>query len=135
MTRIWVLRGIRRGARVSALTGRFPASRSAVQAPEIRDGTTTIEGDFDGTRGRLSQRTAEAVSCAIIGTLAPIQHLVHTLTADNRKEFAEQEIIAIACNANFYFAEPYASWQRGSNENGNSLVRSPDQGQRIRDRQ
>ena len=42
-----VLRGIRRGARVSALTGRFPASRSAVQAPEIRDGTTTIEGDFE----------------------------------------------------------------------------------------
>jgi IS30 family transposase len=72
---------------------------------------------------RVSQRTAEAVSRAIIGTLAPIQHLVHTLTADNGKEFAEHEIIAIACKADFYFAEPYASWQRGSNENGNGLVR------------
>ena len=72
---------------------------------------------------RVSQRTAEAVSRAIIGTLAPIKHLVHTLTADNGKEFAEHEIIAIACKADFYFAEPYASWQRGSNENGNGLVR------------
>jgi IS30 family transposase len=48
---------------------------------------------------------------------------VHTLTADNGKEFAKHEIIAIACKADFYFAEPYASWRRGSNENGNGLVR------------
>jgi IS30 family transposase len=72
---------------------------------------------------RVSQWTAEAVSRAIIGTLAPIQHLVHTLTADNGKEFAKHEIIAIACKADFYFAEPYASWRRGSNEIGNGLVR------------
>jgi hypothetical protein len=75
------------------------------------------------------------VSRAIIGTPAPIQHLVHTLTADNGKEFAEHEIIAIACKADFYFTEPYASWQRGSNENGNGLVRSPAQGHRLRDSQ
>ena len=73
---------------------------------------------------RVSQRTAEAVSRAIIGTLAPIKHVVHTLTADNGKEFAEHELIAIACKADFYFAKPYASWQRGTNENGNGLVRA-----------
>ena len=72
---------------------------------------------------RVSQPTAEAVSRTIIGTLAPIKHLVHILTADNGKEFAEHVIIAIACKADFYFAEPYTSWQRGSNENGNGLVR------------
>ena len=73
---------------------------------------------------RVSQRTAGAVSRAIIGTLAPIKHVVHTLTADNGKEFAEHELIAIACKADFYFAKPYASWQRGTNENGNGLVRA-----------
>ena len=72
---------------------------------------------------RVSQRTAEAVCRAIIGTLAPIRHLVHPLTADNGKEFAEHELIAIACKADFFFEAPYASWQRGVNENGNGLVR------------
>jgi IS30 family transposase len=83
---------------------------------------------------RVSQRTAEAVSRAIIGTLAPIKHVVHTLTADDGKEFAEHELIAIACKADFYFAKPYASWQRGTNENGDGLAnplrglrRSPQQ--------
>lgn len=49
---------------------------------------------------------------------------LHTLTADNGKEFAEHELIAIACKTDFYFAKPYASSQRGTNENGNGLVRA-----------
>ncbi|MBS3923814.1 MAG: IS30 family transposase, partial [Xanthomonadaceae bacterium] len=48
---------------------------------------------------------------------------VHTLTADNGKEFAEHASIAWALKAGFYFADPYAAWQRGSNENANGLVR------------
>ena len=72
---------------------------------------------------RVRARTAEAVCRAVVGTLAPISRLVLTLTSDNGKEFAEHEIIALACKADFYFAKPYASWQRGSNENGNGLVR------------
>ena len=72
---------------------------------------------------RVSQRTADAVCRAIVGTLAPIKELVLTLTSDNGKEFAEHEVIAIACEADFFFAEPYASWQRGTNENHNGLVR------------
>ncbi|WP_027851975.1 IS30 family transposase, partial [Marinospirillum insulare] len=49
--------------------------------------------------------------------------LVHTLTADNGKEFAEHQAIAKALNCDFYFADPYASWQRGLNENTNGLIR------------
>lgn len=55
---------------------------------------------------RVRARTAEAVCRAIVGTLAPISRLVLTLTSDNGKEFAEHEIIAIACKADFYSPSP-----------------------------
>lgn len=48
---------------------------------------------------------------------------VLTLTADNGKEFAQHADIAQALEAAFYFAHPYASWERGTNENANGLVR------------
>ena len=60
---------------------------------------------------------------ALIGTLYPIRHLVPTVTSDNGKEFADHELVSITCEADFYFAKPYSSWQRGSNENANGLVR------------
>ena len=52
------------------------------------------------------------------------KHLpVQTITYDNGKEFSEHERIAKCLNADIYFAEPYSSWQRGSNENMNGLIR------------
>jgi len=48
---------------------------------------------------------------------------VHTLTSDNGREFAGIRSIARALGARFYFAHPYSSWERGSNENGNGLIR------------
>jgi transposase, IS30 family len=49
--------------------------------------------------------------------------LRHTLTLDNGKEFAEHEQLAKRTGLAIYFAQPYCSWQRGSNENANGLVR------------
>ncbi len=68
-------------------------------------------------------KTAAVVSNAIITLLTPFAASVHTLTTDNGKEFAEHERIAKALNADFYFAHPYASWERGANENMNGLIR------------
>lgn len=48
---------------------------------------------------------------------------VLTITSDNGIEFAEHEAISKALNAEFYFAHPYASWERGLNENTNGLIR------------
>ena len=48
---------------------------------------------------------------------------MYTITSDNGLEFAGHRAIAEALDAKFYFARPYASWQRGSNENANGLVR------------
>ena len=72
---------------------------------------------------KVEQRTAEAVEDAITHLLEPWTRDVHTITADNGKEFANHEQIAEKLNANFYFAHPNAAWERGSNENAVGLVR------------
>lgn len=74
---------------------------------------------------KVDHKDAESVKNAIIELLTPFASvgLVYTLTADNGKEFAEHQAIAKALNCDFYFAAPYASWQRGLNENINGLIR------------
>lgn len=47
----------------------------------------------------------------------------HTITYDRGNEFAEYERLANQTKAKIYFADAYASWQRGTNENLNGLVR------------
>jgi len=71
----------------------------------------------------VERKTAQAVADAVIELLEPCKHLVHTITSDNGKEFANHERIAKSLEANIYFAHPYAAWERGTNENGNGLVR------------
>ncbi len=72
---------------------------------------------------KVKRKTAESVSDAIIKLLTPFTERVLTLTSDNGKEFAEHKKIASKLNAKFYFAHPYASWERGLNENTNGLIR------------
>ena len=48
----------------------------------------------------------------------PLSSRVKTLTVDNGKEFADQSLGILT-----YFADPYCSWQRGSNESFNGLLR------------
>ena len=45
------------------------------------------------------------------------------LTLDNGKEFARHEQIAKITGMDVYFAHPYHSWERGTNENTNGLIR------------
>ena len=72
---------------------------------------------------KVDRRTAELVSNAVIDLLHPLADRSHTITADNGKEFAEHERIAQELGLDFFFAHPYAAWERGSNENMNGLVR------------
>jgi IS30 family transposase len=72
---------------------------------------------------KVQTREAKTVGQAVRQLLTPVADRVHTITADNGKEFAEHETIAKALEANFYFAHPYASWERGLNENTKGLVR------------
>lgn len=48
---------------------------------------------------------------------------LRSFTSDNGKEFAFHQTVSKELNTKFYFADPYSSWQRGTNENTNGLVR------------
>ena len=72
---------------------------------------------------KVENKTADNVKNAIITMLKPFKELVQTITSDNGKEFAKHDEIAKALNTEFYLAHPYASWERGLNENTNGLIR------------
>ncbi len=72
---------------------------------------------------RVEVKTAAAVTTALTRRMEPIRDRVHTLTADNGKEFAGHRAISDSLGAGFYFATPYHSWERGLNEHTNGLVR------------
>lgn len=72
---------------------------------------------------KVPSREAEGVKEAVLALLRPLASHVHTITSDNGKEFARHEAIAEELDADFYFAHPYASWERGLNENTNGLIR------------
>ena len=72
---------------------------------------------------QINDKSAKTVTAATIDLLKPYKGAVHTITADNGKEFAYHEQITSALNAPVYFADPYCSWQRGLNENTNGLLR------------
>jgi IS30 family transposase len=46
-----------------------------------------------------------------------------TLTVDHGKEFSRFKELEIKTGLTVYFADPYTAWQRGTNENTNSLLR------------
>jgi IS30 family transposase len=71
----------------------------------------------------VESKRADVVTKAIIDLLHPIKHLVHTITADNGKEFSYHEEVAKELDIQFYFCDPYSSWQRGLNEHTNGLIR------------
>jgi len=70
---------------------------------------------------RVDRKTADAVGAAMTGMLGSLP--VHTVTADNGKEFAGHARVSEALGAAFFFARPYHSWERGLNEHTNGLVR------------
>jgi len=86
-----------------------------VTAVERKTRFTTIQA--------VCSRKADEVTKALIQMLMPFKDLVKTITSDNGKEFASHQKIAKALETDFYFAHPYASWERGLNENTNGLIR------------
>ncbi|MBN2434454.1 MAG: IS30 family transposase, partial [Spirochaetes bacterium] len=55
--------------------------------------------------------------------LAPFESQVKSITFDNGLEFAAHKIVAKNLKCHVYFADPYCSYQRGTNENTNGLIR------------
>ena len=71
----------------------------------------------------VCRKTAELVRKAVHQALAPYKDRVQTITYDNGREFADYAGMAKDLDAKIYFAHPYASWERGLNENTNGLLR------------
>ena len=72
---------------------------------------------------KVSNKTCDLVGSAIVDKLKPMAARVKTLTFDNGKEFAGHAHIDQQLQSTAYFARPFASWERGSNENLNGLLR------------
>ena len=73
--------------------------------------------------GHSLSKEAEQVTWVTLELLEPFKQITHTITSDNGKEFARHQEIAKALEADFYFANPYHSWERGLNEHTNGLIR------------
>ena len=73
--------------------------------------------------GKLKARTAAEANRALLELLARHPGRVATITADNGTEFHWYEKVEAASQVKFYFATPHHSWERGTNENTNGLIR------------
>jgi IS30 family transposase len=51
------------------------------------------------------------------------KHLRKTMTYDNGIEMANHKWLSKKTGMDIYFAHPYSSWERGTNENTNGLIR------------
>ena len=73
---------------------------------------------------KVPDRSAHSVTPAIIRALKEYpSDLVKTITFDRGKEFSGYKEIEEALNCKTYFCDPYCSWQKGTNENSNGLLR------------
>ena len=73
---------------------------------------------------KTCDRKARRVARKIASCLRPFpERLRRTMTFDNGKEFADHQRLARQLDLAVYFAKPYCSWQRGTNEHTNGLLR------------
>ena len=68
-------------------------------------------------------KNAKELARTVIHLLSPFKEHIKSITTDNGTEFACHEMIAKSLGVTIYFADPYASWQKGAIENANGLIR------------
>lgn len=73
--------------------------------------------------GQLNDRTTKSLNKRTIKLMSRMPGQFKTITSDNGTEFHQYKVIEQATNCPFYFANPHHSWERGTNENTNGLIR------------
>ena len=73
--------------------------------------------------GKLEARTVEATNRAAIRLINAAPRTTRSVTVDNGTEFHGYKGIEAATGVSFFFAAPHHSWERGTNENTNGLIR------------
>lgn len=73
---------------------------------------------------KLENKKSETVRHAFADRLSILPSLFRkTMTYDNGTEMAQHKLLTAQTGMDVYFAHPYASWERGTNENTNGLIR------------
>ena len=72
---------------------------------------------------KVNSKEAVGVAEAIVNRCKANNLPVKTITGDNGLEFAEHVYIAKELGIDFYFTHPYCSWEKGTNEQTNGLIR------------
>lgn len=123
----------------------IPERRSISERPLEADGTrfgdweldTIVGKDNKGVIVTLTERktnfilmerlnhgkNAQEAAKVIVRLLFPYRNHVKTITTDNGAEFAAHKYVTEKIKAPVFFADPYSSWQKGSIENANKLIR------------
>lgn len=73
--------------------------------------------------GKLRDRTISQTNQRLRELMERHAGKFRTITADNGCEFHGYEQVEESHGCEFYFAAPHHSWERGSNENANGLIR------------
>jgi IS30 family transposase len=73
--------------------------------------------------GQLDARTVEATNKRLHHMISKHRDQFMTITSDNGCEFHGYRDLEDRLGVKFYFAHPYHSWERGTNENTNGLIR------------
>lgn len=73
--------------------------------------------------GKIAAVTMRETTRAILMLMGRHLHRYKTITADNGCEFHDYKTVEAFTNVPFYFATPHHSWERGTNENTNGLIR------------
>ena len=73
--------------------------------------------------GKLKDKSTSALNKKTISLINRDPSQFKTITSDNGTEFHQYKKIEDRHSVKFYFANPYHSWERGSNENVNGLIR------------
>jgi IS30 family transposase len=73
---------------------------------------------------KVADKSAETVTGATLSVMRKLPpDKIKTMTFDNGKEFAGFKELEVGLAMRSYFAHPYHSWERGTNENTNGLLR------------
>jgi IS30 family transposase len=73
--------------------------------------------------GKLEDRTTASLNRRVIRLITRHGGPFKAITSDNGTEFHDYRRIEERTRVRFYFATPHHSWERGSNENANGLIR------------
>ena len=73
--------------------------------------------------GKLKNKSTRELNQRVAILIDRFPGQFKTITADNGTEFHQYEKLEEATGTKFYFATPHHSWERGTNENTNGLIR------------